>query len=118
MEVKIIKTDKEYQKALNRVDVLFDMQPKKNTALGNELELLLILIKSYEDIYFPIPMPNPIEAIKLSIEEHQLKQKDLEKYIGSKSYVSSILNYRKPLTLEIAKKLHKHLGISAQVLLR
>jgi len=54
MEIKIIKTDKEYQKALNRVDTLFDMQPKKNTALGNELELLLILIKSYEDIHFQI----------------------------------------------------------------
>ena len=54
MEIKIIKTDKEYPKALHRVDVLFDIQPKKNTTLGNELELLLILIKSYEDIHFQI----------------------------------------------------------------
>mgnify|MGYP003508625912 CR=1 FL=1 len=117
MELKIIKTEKEYQKALNRVEELFDLKPKKNSVLGNELEVLLLLIKNYEDAHYAIPLPDAIETIKLTIEEKQLKQKDLEKYIGSKSYVSSILNYRKPLTLEIAKKLNKHLGIPAQVLL-
>ena len=117
MELKIKKTEKEYQKALNRVEELFDLKPKKNSVLGNELEVLLLLIKNYEDAHYAIPLPDAIETIKLTIEEKQLKQKDLEKYIGSKSYVSSILNHRKPLTLEIAKKLNKHLGIPAQVLL-
>ncbi|HRH58821.1 MAG TPA: helix-turn-helix domain-containing protein [Chitinophagales bacterium] len=117
MELKIIKNEKDYQKALNRVDALFDMKPKKTSALGNELEVLLLLIKKYEDEHYAIPLPDAIETIRLTIEEKHLKQKDLEKYIGSKSYVSSILNHRKPLTLEIARKLNKHLGIPAQVLL-
>jgi HTH-type transcriptional regulator / antitoxin HigA len=117
MELKAIKNEKEYNEALSNAELLFDKMPKKGTNEGNFLEVLLILIKDYEDKKYPIPLPDPIEAIKLKLEEKGMRNKDLEQYIGSKSYVSQILNKRKPLTLEIAKTLHKILGIPAEILL-
>ncbi|WP_245588166.1 helix-turn-helix domain-containing protein [Algoriphagus terrigena] len=77
----------------------------------------MILIKNYEDENYPIPLPDPIDAIKLKMQELGLKNQDLVGKIGSKGYISSILNRRKPLTLEIAKIFHKELKIPAEVLL-
>jgi HTH-type transcriptional regulator / antitoxin HigA len=81
------------------------------------LQLALLLIKEYEDKKYPVPSPDPIEAIKLKMEERGLKNKDLVGKVGSKGYVSAILNKRKPLTLELAKMFYRELGISAEVLL-
>jgi HTH-type transcriptional regulator/antitoxin HigA len=75
------------------------------------------LIKSYEYKHFPIPTPDPIEAIKLKMEEKGLKNKDLVDKVGSKGYVSAILNRRKPLTLELARIFYRELGVPAEVLL-
>ena len=80
------------------------------------MELLLLVIKDYEDKNHPIPLPDPIETIKIMMEEKGLKAKDLA--IGGKSYVSQILNRKKPLTANMMRILHKNLGISAEVLLR
>ena len=78
---------------------------------------LILLIKQYEDANYPIPLPDPIDAIKIKMDELGLKNKDLVGKVGSKGYVSSLLNKRKPLTLELAKLFHQELNIPAEVLL-
>jgi len=117
VELKIIKTKKEYSDYLNRVDVLFDKKVTPKSAEGEELQVILLLIKQYEDAHFPIPYPDPIDAIKAKMTEKGLKNKDLVGTIGSKGYVSALLNKRKPLNLELAKIFHRELGIPADVLL-
>lgn len=79
--------------------------------------MLLLVIKDYENKHHPVLPPDPVEAIKLTMEEHGLKAKDLVPLLGSKSYVSQILNRKKPLTAEMMRALHHHLGIPAEVLL-
>src|SRR5688572_23557244 len=108
--IKPINTEKEYQASLEWVDKMFDKKVKSNSADGKLLQVVLILIKDYEDKHYPVSMPNPIEAVKLKMEEKGLKAKDLIPIIGSKSYVSQLLNKKKPLTAEIMKALHKLLG--------
>ena len=115
MKIKLLKNEKEYDAALERADKIFNAVP--GTLEGDELELLLLIIKDYEDKHHPVPPPDPIEAIKLTMEEKGLKAKDLIPFIGSKSYVSKILNGSKPLTAKMMRALHKMLGIPAEVLL-
>lgn len=117
MELKIIKTKKDYQAYLDWVDEMFDKKVKPNTPEGEKLQVALLLIKQYENEHFPIPTPNPIDAIKIKMLELGLKNKDLVGKVGSKGYVSALLNKRKPLTLELAKLFHEELSIPADVLL-
>ena len=117
MELKIIKTKKQYEQYLNWVDAQFYKKVKSNTPQGEKLQVALLLIKQYEDANYPIPLPDPIDAIKFKMDELGLKNKDLVGKVGSKGYVSSLLNKRKPLTLELAKLFHQELKIPAEVLL-
>ena len=117
MIVKIIKNKKQYKEYLQRVDDLMNKKVKKNTPQGDQLELLLLLIKHYENENFPIDYPDPIDIIKLTMLEKGVRNKDLVGKIGSKGYISSILSKRKPLTLETAKIFKKELGIPAELLL-
>ena len=117
MELKIIKTKKQYEQSLDWVDVQFEHKVKSNTPQGEKLQVALLLIKQYEDANYPIPLPDPIDAIKVKMNELGLKNKDLVGKMGSKGYVSSLLNKQKPLTLELAKLFHKELNIPAEVLL-
>ncbi len=117
MELKIIKTKKQYEQYLNWIDVQFDKKVKSNTPQGEKLQVALLLIKQYEDANYPIPLPDPIDAIKMKMNELGLKNKDLVGKMGSKGYVSSLLNKKKPLTLELAKLFHQELNIPAEVLL-
>lgn len=117
MELKVIKSEKQYQEYLSWVDELFDTQVKPDTREGEILQVALLLIKQYEDANYPVPMPDPIEAIKAKMKEAGLRNKDLVGKVGSKGYVSSILSRRKPLTLELAKLFHRELNIPAEVLL-
>jgi len=112
---KVLKTEAEYKIALKRTIEIFNA--KENTPDGEELDLLLLLVKDYEDRHYHIPDPDPIEVIKLKLEEKGLKQKDLEHIIGSKGYVSQVLSGKKELTLKMVKGLHRYLGISADILL-
>ena len=116
MELKLIKTEKEYQKALKRMESIFDS--KKNTKEGNELELLSLLIDNYENEKYSIDLPDPIEAIKFRMEQLGFKQKDLAKATGLKSRISEILNGKRKLTLDMIRKLHEVLGIPTEVLIR
>jgi HTH-type transcriptional regulator / antitoxin HigA len=85
---------------------MFDKKVKPNTHEGEKLQVALLLIKQYEDAHYPIPVPDPIEVIKLKMHELGLKNKDLVGEVGSKGYVSALLNKRKPLTLELATLFH------------
>ncbi len=117
MELKIIKTKKQYEQYLNWVDVQFENKVKSTTPQGEKLQVALLLIKQYEDANYPIPLPDPIDAIKVKMNELGLKNKDLVGKMGSKGYVSSLLNKKKPLSLELAKLFHQELNIPAEVLL-
>ena len=117
MELKIIKTKKNYEDCLKWVDKMFDKKTDINTPEGEKLQIALLLIKLYEDKNYPIPIPDPIEAIKMKMAEKGLKNKDLVGIIGSKGYVSALLNRRKPMTLELAKIFHHELGIPSDILL-
>jgi HTH-type transcriptional regulator/antitoxin HigA len=114
MDIKPIKTDKDYQKVLQRLEIIFDALP--NTIEGDEADILSLLIDNYENQYHIIEAPDPIEAIKIRMEEMNLKQKDLTGIIGGKSRVSEILNKKKKLTVEMIRGLEKLLNISASVL--
>ncbi|MBL6944993.1 MAG: transcriptional regulator [Bacteroidales bacterium] len=114
MEIRPIKTDKDYEKALERLEVIFDALP--NTSEGDEAEILSLLIENYENQYYPIEAPDPIEAIKIRMEEMNFKQKDLVGVIGGKSRVSEILNRKKRLTVDMIRKLEEMLHLSASIL--
>ena len=114
MRLKPIKSETDHTKALKRLEVIFDAKP--NTTAGDEAEILSLLIENYENQYFPIEAPDPIEAIKIRMIELNLKQKDLVGVIGGKSRVSEILNRKKKLTVDMIRELESILQISASVL--
>ena len=116
MNWKVIKTEKDYQIALKRLENIFDA--KKGTKNGDELDLLSLLIDNYEKEKFPLDLPDPIEAIKFRMEQLGYNQKDLTEVIGLKSRVSEILNKKRKLSLEMIRKLHEVLGIPTEVLIR
>ncbi len=117
MDIKVITTKKQYQQYLDWVDEMFDKKVSPESFEGETLQVILLLIKQYEDLHYPIPKPDPIEAIKTKMAELGLKNTNLVGKIGSKGYVSAILNKRKPMTLHMAKLFHRELGIPADVLL-
>ncbi len=114
MELKPIKTEADYEKALERLEQIFDT--KANTKEGDEAEILSMLIENYENLHHPIEAPDPIEAIKIRMEELNLKQKDMVGILGGKSRVSEILNKKKKLTVDMIRELEHVLQISASVL--
>jgi HTH-type transcriptional regulator/antitoxin HigA len=114
-ELSPIKTKEQYKNYLKIIDSLVDCL--ENSPEEEVLELVSILVESYEAVHYPIEAPDPIEAIKLRSEELGLKRKDLAVYFGSTSRVSEVLNRKREMTFEMAKKLYQGLGISAEVLL-
>ena len=113
MIFKVIKTILEYNTALKRTIEIF--QAEEDTPEADELALLLVLIKDYEDKNITIPHIDPIEAVKLKMDERGMKAKDLEPFLRSKGHVSSILSKRRKLTLKTAIKLHEQFQIPAEV---
>ncbi len=116
MNIAPIRNEEDYQKALIRLEMIFDAQ--KGIEQGDELEILSILIDRYENENFPIGMPDPIEAIKFRMEQMGMKQKDLAEIVGFKSRVSEILNKKRKLTLEMIRKLNTTLHIPTEVLVQ
>lgn len=116
MTIKPIKTKKDYQIALSRLEQIFDAKP--GTKEGDELEVLGILIDKYEQEHYPIEYPDPIEAIKFRMEQLGYSQNDLAKVVGLKSRASEILNRRRKLSLDMIRQLHKSLGIPTDVLIQ
>ena len=116
MNIKPIKTQKDYELAMLRLDTLFDA--KKGTAKGDELEVLSLLIDKYENDNFPIELPDPIEAIKFRMEQLGLTQNDLAEVVGQKSRASEILNRKRKLSLEMIRQLHSSWRIPTEVLIQ
>lgn len=116
MTLKAIKTKKDYSQALARLEEIFDA--KKQTPEGHELDILSILIDKYEEDFFPIGLPDPIEAIKFRMEQMEYNQIDLARIVGLKSRASEILNKKRKLTLEMVRQLHEKLNIPSEVLIQ
>ncbi|MBK7374196.1 MAG: helix-turn-helix domain-containing protein [Ferruginibacter sp.] len=116
MTLKLLKTKKDYQAALDRLEVIFDAKP--NTPQGDELEMLGFLIEKYEQDHYPIDFPDPVEAIKFRMDQLGYTQSDLANVVGLKSRASEILNRKRKLTLEMIRNLHSTLRIPTDVLIQ
>lgn len=116
MELRPIKTEQDYNQALERLEMIFDAVP--GTKEGDELEILGILIDKYEKEVFPIALPDPIEAIKFRMEQMNYSQNDLAEVIGLKSRASEILNKKRKLSLEMIRKISDKLHIPSEVLIQ
>ena len=115
IEIRPVKTKRDYEAALRAVESLWDSPPKSKEA--EALEILAILVDEYELKHFPIEAPDPIEAIKYRMEQLNLTQKDLSPYFGGENRVSEVLNRKRPLTLKMIKSLYQNLHIPAGALL-
>ena len=113
MNWKVIKTKADYNKAIKRTMQIF--QAEEYTLEADELDLLLVLVKDYEDKHIKLPKIDPIDIIKLKMEERGMKARDLEPLVGSKGHVSSILSGRRELTLKIAQKLKNYFQLPADI---
>ena len=118
MEIRPIHTEDDYKTTLREVSAFFDNEPAPGTPEGNRFEVLLTLVQAYETKHFPVDLPDPVEAIKFVMEQRNLAVKDLVPYIGQPNRVYEILNHKRPLTMAMAWKLHKGLGIPAESLIK
>ncbi len=116
MKHKIIKTEEEYEVAMERLEEIFDSKP--NTNEGQEAELLALLIEDYEDQNHQILSPDPIVAVRIRMEELELKQKDLIGVVGSKGIVSEVMNRKRRLTVKMIRNLSELLKITPNVLIQ
>lgn len=117
MELQIIKTKRQYEQYNDWIDKQYYKEFNPKSTIWKKVQVVLLLIKQYEDHHFPVPIPDPIILIKLKMLEKGLEKKDLVGKAGSKSYISALLNRTKPLTMESAKWFHREFGIPAEVLL-
>jgi HTH-type transcriptional regulator / antitoxin HigA len=116
MEIRLIKTEADYQNAMKRLEEVFDAPV--GTPESDEADILGLLLDEYEQKFYPIDAPDPIEAIKIRMEEMHLKQVDLIPDIGGKSRVSEILNRKRKLTVDMIRNLKKRLSLSAELLIK
>jgi HTH-type transcriptional regulator/antitoxin HigA len=114
MEIRPIRTKRDYEQTLRRMAALMSARP--GTDAGDELDVLATLVEVYEQTHFPLNAADPVEAILFRMEQQGLERKDLEDYIGSRHRVSEILNRKRGLSLEMIRKLHAGLGIPLEVL--
>src|SRR5215471_13400167 len=116
ISVKPIRSKADYNKAVAEIEWLWGA--RSGTPEGDRLDVLATLIDVYEDRHFPMDPPDPIDAIKFRMEQQGLTRKDLEPMIGSRTRVAEVLNRKRSLSIAMIRRLHEHLGISADVLIR
>lgn len=116
MNIKPVRTKKDYEAALKRIEKLMDA--KAGSAAGDELDVLVTLVEAYEEKHFPIDDPDPVEAIKHRMEALSMGRKDLEPILGSRSRVSEILNRKRKLSIDMIRNLHEQMGIPASALIK
>ena len=115
MEINMIKTEKDYERALEKIDILLNAdETSENT---EQLEILSILVEDYENKNYKIEAPDPIAAIKFRMEHLGLSRKDLEESIGSRGRIAEVFSRKRNLTLPMIRKLHKNLGIPTDILI-
>jgi HTH-type transcriptional regulator / antitoxin HigA len=115
-EIKPIRTKRDYEIALKKVEKLWGA--KSGTREGDQLDVLATLIDAYEAAHYPMDPPDPIEAIKFRMEQQGLSRKDLEPLIGTRTRVAEVLNRKRNLSIDMIRRLHDSLGVSAEVLIR
>src|SRR5258708_876785 len=115
-EVRPIRTKQDYEAALKEVERLWGA--RAGTRAGDRLDVLATLIDAYEAEHFPMDPPDPIEAIKFRMEQQGLTRRDLEAIIGTRTRIAEVLNRKRPLSINMIRRLHDRLGISAEVLIR
>ena len=115
MDIQPIKNEKNYDKALAEIEVLWEA--KEGTKNGDKLDILLVLVEDYEEKNHPISPPDPVEAIKFRMEQMNLTRKDLEPFIGGRGRVSEVLNHRRGLSLSMIRSLHSNLSIPLESLI-
>ena len=118
MYPKIIRTETDYATALARIEALMDVDPEPDSDEGEELELLCLIVGHYEEVNYPMDLPNPVDAIKFRMEQQGLTAEDLVPYIGSTSKVSDVLSGQCELSKTMIRNLSTGLGIPAEVLLQ
>jgi HTH-type transcriptional regulator/antitoxin HigA len=116
MELKPIKTEADYEVALAKIDELWEAEP--GSSEGDLLDVLATLVEAYEEKHHPVLPPDPVEAILHLMESQGLERRDLEPYLGSRARVSEVINRKRPLSLNMIRKLQAGLGISAEILVR
>ena len=116
MTTKPIKNETEYQAALSEIETLFDAAA--NTPSGDRLEVLTILVEDYERRHYPVGLPDPIAALEYHLESRGMTPEDLKHYLGSQANVTAILQRTRPLSMDMIRRLHTGLGISADVLIQ
>jgi len=117
MKIRVIRNQDSHHAALRELEKLMDAKPARGTAKSDELELLALVIKAYEDAHFPAIPPDPIEAIKFRLEQEGRDPRELESVLGGPDAVRRVLSGKRPLTLRMIRALHQHLGIPAEVLI-
>ena len=115
MNIKPVKTKKDYDRTLKRIEELWGA--KENTPAGDEFEILFTLVEMYEEKHYPIPPPHPIEAIKFRMEQGAVDDKELTKLLGGRSRKSEILSGKRKLSLNMIRALHKKLKIPVESLI-
>ena len=115
--IKLIKTEADYEQALARIYELMQLELEPGTALGDELEVMALLVKDYENQHYPMPKPHPIEAIRFRLDQMGLSEADLSAILGSRSRKSEILSGQRKLSLDMIRKLNAALKIPAEVLI-
>ena len=114
--MKPIRSERDYEAALARISDLMDTEP--DSPEGDEFDVLVDLVELYESNHVPMGYPNPIAAIEFRMEQSGLRPRDLVSFIGSRAKVSEVLSGKRAITMPMARALHEHLGIPADVLLR
>lgn len=116
MNLRPIRTEDDYDAALAEIERLFDAVP--DTPDGDRLDILTLLVETYEERHHPIPPPDPVAALEYYMESRGLTRRELEPYLGSRARVAEILNRKRSLTIEMIRRLHQGLGIPAEVLIQ
>lgn len=116
MDLRPIKTEADYQNALQEIESLFDATP--GTAEADRLDVLSTLVDAYEKVHFPIELPDPIEAIHYYMEARSWSPQDLEPCLGNRAWVAEVLSRQRSLTLDMIRKLHQELGVPAEILIQ
>ncbi|MCX7201064.1 MAG: transcriptional regulator [Burkholderiales bacterium] len=117
MDIQPIRTEADYKLALRHISNLMESDPELGTPEGDRLDILVTLVQAFEARHLPIGAPDPVEAIKFRMEQSGLTVKDLEPIIGRSNRVYEVLNRKRPLTLAMIRRLHRSLGIPAEVLI-
>ena len=116
MDLRPIRTEDDYRAALVEIEAVFQAKPE--TPEGDLLDILTMLVEAYEEKHYPILPPDPLDALEYHLESHGLTRSDLEPYLGNRARVAEVMNRRRPLTIDMIRRLHQGLGIPAEVLIQ